>query len=89
MYQTISKPETVMQAFSYCVLVYGLSMLAFPALMYSTFGFLIGMEKLSLHKYIFLASLLSNAASLNIVTAKAFSLFCEMVPEEELELLLK
>jgi hypothetical protein len=33
------------------------------------------------------ANLLSNAASLNIVTAKAFSIFCEMVPEEELELL--
>ena len=33
------------------------------------------------------ANLLNNAASLNIVTAKAFSIFCEMVPEEELELL--
>ena len=33
------------------------------------------------------ANLLSNAASLNIVTAKAFSIFCEMVPEEELEIL--
>ena len=33
------------------------------------------------------ANLLSNAASLNIVTAKAFSIFCEMVPEEELALL--
>ncbi len=33
------------------------------------------------------ANLLSNAASLNIVTAKAFSIFCEMVPEEELETL--
>ena len=33
------------------------------------------------------ANLLSNAASLNIVTAKAFSIFCEMVPEEELEML--
>ena len=33
------------------------------------------------------ANLLSNAASLNIVTAKAFSIFCEMVPEEELEAL--
>ena len=33
------------------------------------------------------ANLLSNAASLNIVTAKAFSIFCEMVPEEELEFL--
>ena len=32
-------------------------------------------------------NLLSNAASLNIVTAKAFSLLCEMVPEEELETL--
>ena len=30
------------------------------------------------------ANLISNAASLNIVTAKAFSIFCEMVPEEEL-----
>ena len=33
------------------------------------------------------ANLLSNAASLNIVTAKAFSIFCEMVPEEELAIL--
>ena len=33
------------------------------------------------------ANLLSNAASLNIVTAKAFSIFCEMVPEDELEAL--
>ena len=33
------------------------------------------------------ANLISNAASLNIVTAKAFSIFCEMVPEEELETL--
>ena len=33
------------------------------------------------------ANLLSNAASLNIVTAKAFSIFCEMVPAEEIELL--
>ena len=33
------------------------------------------------------ANLISNAASLNIVTAKAFSIFCEMVPEEELEVL--
>ena len=33
------------------------------------------------------ANLLSNAASLNIVTAKAFSIFCEMLPEEELETL--
>lgn len=32
-------------------------------------------------------NLLNNAASLNIVTAKAFSIFCEMVPEEELEAL--
>ncbi len=30
------------------------------------------------------ANLINSAASLNIVTAKAFSLFCEMVPEEEL-----
>ena len=33
------------------------------------------------------ANLLNSAASLNVVTAKAFSIFCEMVPEEELELL--
>ena len=33
------------------------------------------------------ANLLSNAASLNVVTAKAFSIFCEMVPEDELETL--
>lgn len=33
------------------------------------------------------ANLLNSAASLNIVTAKAFSIFCEMVPEEELALL--
>ena len=33
------------------------------------------------------ANLINSAASLNIVTAKAFSIFCEMVPEEELELL--
>ncbi len=33
------------------------------------------------------ANLINSAASLNIVTAKAFSLFCEMVPEEELETL--
>ena len=33
------------------------------------------------------ANLLNNAASLNIVTAKAFSIFCEMVPEEELDTL--
>ena len=30
------------------------------------------------------ANLLNSAASLNVVTAKAFSIFCEMVPEEEL-----
>lgn len=30
------------------------------------------------------ANLVNSAASLNIVTAKAFSLFCEMVPESEL-----
>lgn len=29
-------------------------------------------------------NLLNSAASLNVVTAKAFSIFCEMVPEEEL-----
>ena len=33
------------------------------------------------------ANLLNSAASLNVVTAKAFSIFCEMIPEEELELL--
>jgi len=33
------------------------------------------------------ANLLNSAASLNVVTAKAFSIFCEMVPEEELETL--
>ena len=33
------------------------------------------------------ANLISNAASLNIVTAKAFSIFCEMVPAEEIEIL--
>ena len=31
------------------------------------------------------ANLINNAASLNIVTAKAFSIFCEMVPAEEIE----
>lgn len=30
------------------------------------------------------ANLINSAASLNVVTAKAFSIFCEMVPEEEL-----
>ncbi len=30
------------------------------------------------------ANLIDNAASLNIVTAKAFSVFCEMLPEEEI-----
>lgn len=30
------------------------------------------------------ANLLNSAASLNVVTAKAFSIFCEMVPESEL-----
>ena len=33
------------------------------------------------------ANLINSAASLNIVTAKAFSLFCEMVPEEEIAIL--
>ena len=33
------------------------------------------------------ANLLNSAASLNIVTAKAFSFFCEMVPQEELDIL--
>ena len=33
------------------------------------------------------ANMINSAASLNIVTAKAFSFFCEMVPEDELELL--
>lgn len=33
------------------------------------------------------ANLLNSAASLNVVTAKAFSIFCEMVPEEELDIL--
>lgn len=32
-------------------------------------------------------NLLNNAASLNVITAKAFSIFCEMVPEEEIEIL--
>lgn len=30
------------------------------------------------------ANLINSAASLNVVTAKAFSIFCEMVPEDEL-----
>lgn len=30
------------------------------------------------------ANLLNSAASLNVVTAKAFSIFCEMVPEDEM-----
>ena len=33
------------------------------------------------------ANLLNSAASLNVVTAKAFSIFCEMVPEEEMSIL--
>lgn len=33
------------------------------------------------------ANLINSAASLNVVTAKAFSIFCEMVPEEELDVL--
>ena len=33
------------------------------------------------------ANLLNSAASLNVVTAKAFSIFCEMVPEEEIAIL--
>ncbi len=32
-------------------------------------------------------NLMNNAASLNVVTAKAFSLFCEVVPSEELAIL--
>ena len=32
-------------------------------------------------------NLMNNAASLNVVTAKAFSLFCEVVPQEELDVL--
>lgn len=31
------------------------------------------------------ANLLNSAASLNVVTAKAFSIFCEMIPEEEVD----
>ena len=33
------------------------------------------------------ANLINSAASLNVFTAKAFSLFCEMVPEEEIAIL--
>lgn len=33
------------------------------------------------------ANLLNSAASLNVVTAKAFSIFCEMIPEEEMAIL--
>lgn len=33
------------------------------------------------------ANLLNSAASLNVFTAKAFSIFCEMVPEEEIDIL--
>lgn len=32
-------------------------------------------------------NLMNSAASLNVVTAKAFSLFCEVVPQEELDIL--
>lgn len=32
-------------------------------------------------------NLLNSAASLNVVTAKAFSIFCEMLPEEEISIL--
>ena len=32
-------------------------------------------------------NIMSSAASLNVVTAKAFSLFCEVVPSDELEIL--
>lgn len=32
-------------------------------------------------------NLLNNAASLNVITAKAFSIFCEMVPAEEIAIL--
>ncbi len=31
------------------------------------------------------ANLLNSAASLNVVTAKAFSIFCEMIPQEEMD----
>ena len=34
-------------------------------------------------------NLINNAASLNIVTAKAFSIFCETVPEEEMKVMPK
>ena len=33
------------------------------------------------------ANLINSAASLNVVTAKAFSLFCEMVPQSEMDML--
>ena len=33
------------------------------------------------------ANLLNSAASLNVVTAKAFSIFCEMVPEDEMAII--
>ncbi len=33
------------------------------------------------------ANLINSAASLNIVTAKAFSIFCEMVPEDEMAII--
>lgn len=33
------------------------------------------------------ANLLNSAASLNVVTAKAFSIFCEMIPEDEMNII--
>lgn len=33
------------------------------------------------------ANLINSAASLNVVTAKAFSIFCEMVPEDEMSII--
>lgn len=33
------------------------------------------------------ANLINSAASLNVVTAKAFSIFCEMVPEDEMAII--
>lgn len=33
------------------------------------------------------ANLINSAASLNVVTAKAFSIFCEMVPEDEMTII--
>ena len=33
------------------------------------------------------ANLINSAASLNVITAKAFSLFCEMIPQSEMDAL--